>query len=70
LPAGRIAGLGATPDFHHGLLGQRHRFARQLFFEVLAMTLLHVRSTLWLPHAGQEAPAVDSDIGRVTSKLL
>src|ERR1700730_7981173 len=21
LPAGRIAGLGATPDFHHGLLG-------------------------------------------------
>jgi hypothetical protein len=51
-------------------LGQRRRFARQLFFEVLAMTLLHVRSTLWLPHAGQEAPAVDSDIGRVTSKVL
>jgi hypothetical protein len=21
LPAGRITGLGATPDFHHGLLG-------------------------------------------------
>jgi hypothetical protein len=22
LPAGRIPGLGATPDFHHGLLAQ------------------------------------------------
>src|SRR5580704_19520941 len=25
LPAGRIAGLGATPDFHHGLLKMPRR---------------------------------------------
>src|ERR1700730_16867312 len=35
LPAGRIAGLGATPDFHHGLL--RHK-------SWCAETLRHVRA--------------------------
>jgi plastocyanin len=28
LPGGRLAVLGATPDFHHGLLGQRRGFRR------------------------------------------
>jgi hypothetical protein len=29
LPAGRITGLGATPDFHHGLLGETQDFANR-----------------------------------------
>src|SRR6266446_1603280 len=29
LPAGRLARLGATPDFHHGLLGARKLFRRR-----------------------------------------
>jgi hypothetical protein len=35
LPAGRIAGLGATSDLHHGLLGPKNRsLAREIFVTV------------------------------------
>src|SRR6476469_2436915 len=30
LPAGRLARLGATPDFHHGLLGNQRRKTHEI----------------------------------------
>jgi hypothetical protein len=42
----------------------------QLFFAVIADTLLQIRSVRELPHIGHGADAEASDIGRVTSNVL